>query len=143
MKTPTRGRFAPLAQVPPIAFLFSFSFLFTLNLNYEKILPYLYFTPPLSKVDFAAFSGRLGSFSDRFSCFLHRFFRFFGVVVVATLFSSSSWSSSQRRRRHPRRRRRLDLKIAGYKIKDSRLKVSDKLLIYSSFLFSFRRDFVQ
>ena len=41
MKTPTRGRFAPLAQVPPIAFLFSFMFLFTLNLNYEKILQYL------------------------------------------------------------------------------------------------------
>ena len=33
-KTPTRGRFAPLAQVPPLAFLVSFSFQFTFNLNY-------------------------------------------------------------------------------------------------------------
>ena len=46
-----RGRFAPLAQVPPIALLFSFSFLFTLNLNLKKILPYLYFTLPLAEVE--------------------------------------------------------------------------------------------
>ena len=43
-KRPTPGRFAPLAQVPPIAYFWLvFVFLFTLNLNYEKILPYLYF----------------------------------------------------------------------------------------------------
>ena len=34
VKTPTQGCFAPLAQVPPLAFLVSFSFQFTLNLNY-------------------------------------------------------------------------------------------------------------
>ena len=34
VKTPTRGRFAPLAQVPPLAFLVSFSFQFMMNLNY-------------------------------------------------------------------------------------------------------------
>ena len=33
VRTPTRGRFAPLAQAPPLAFLFSFSFQFTFNLN--------------------------------------------------------------------------------------------------------------
>ena len=36
MKQPTRGRFAPPSQVPPLAFLFSSSFEFTFNLNYDK-----------------------------------------------------------------------------------------------------------
>ena len=36
MRTPTRGRFAPLAQAPPLAFLLSFSFEFTFNLNFKK-----------------------------------------------------------------------------------------------------------
>ena len=35
VKTPTWGRFAPPSQVPPLAFLFSSSFEFTLNLNYD------------------------------------------------------------------------------------------------------------
>ena len=34
VKRPTRGGFAPLAQVPPLAFLVSFSFSFTFNFNY-------------------------------------------------------------------------------------------------------------
>ena len=34
-----------------VAFLFSFSFTLTLNLTYEKILPYLYFTPAFVSVD--------------------------------------------------------------------------------------------
>ena len=33
VRTPTQGRFAPLAQAPPLAFLFSFSFQFTFDLN--------------------------------------------------------------------------------------------------------------
>ena len=36
VKTPTRGRFAPLAQVPLLAFLFSFSFEFLFDLNDQK-----------------------------------------------------------------------------------------------------------
>ena len=36
MKRPTGGRFAPPSQVPPLAFLFSFSFWFTLNLNFQN-----------------------------------------------------------------------------------------------------------
>ncbi len=36
VRTPTRGRFAHLAQAPPLAFLLSFSFQFTFNLNVTK-----------------------------------------------------------------------------------------------------------
>ena len=80
-KTLTRGRFAPLAQVPPIAFLFSFSFLFTLNLNYEKILPYLYSTIPLASlpVRYPTFGFTRDLIPMSLRSILETPFRFFGI----------------------------------------------------------------
>ena len=63
MKIPTRGRFAPLAQVPLLSFLFSFSFEFLFDLNDQKRISTNVY-PQRRRIDWTA-SRRVSGTSQR------------------------------------------------------------------------------